>query len=69
MAIIKSETRPGSGEWTRLFPDNQASDQNFRMIVRPNAPGQRVRVRFSNLVGSKAVILDALGILDAAAKP
>lgn len=51
-----------SPEWTRLFPGNQASDQHFRMIIRPNAPGQRVRVRLSNLRGSKPVAFDALGI-------
>ncbi|GAC1347366.1 MAG: SGNH/GDSL hydrolase family protein [Acetobacteraceae bacterium] len=45
-----------------MFPDSQASDQSFRMIVRPQAPGQRVRLRFSNLMGSKPVTFDNVSI-------
>ena len=51
-----------SSDWKQMFPDNQVSDQSFRMIVRPQAPGQRVRLRFSNLMGSKPVTFDGVSI-------
>lgn len=35
-----------------------ANDQTFRLIVRPNLWGDRVRIRFSNFFGTQAVTLD-----------
>lgn len=51
-----------SPEWKQMFPNNQASDQSFRMIIRPQASGQRVRLRFSNRMGSKPVTFDSVSI-------
>jgi lysophospholipase L1-like esterase len=44
------------------FPDPQvgASDQSFRLMVRPGLWGPRVRLRFANTFGSRAVTLDGL---------
>ena len=56
-----------SPEWKQLFLDSQATDQSFRMIVRPNAAGQRVRLRLSNLMGSKPVTFDRVSIATRAA--
>lgn len=51
-----------SPQWTQMFPGSQASNQTFRMIVRPQAAGEQVRLRFSNLMGSKPVSFDSLSI-------
>lgn len=51
-----------SPQWKQMFPDNQASSQRFRMIVRPNAAGDHVRLRFSNLMGTKPVTFDEVSI-------
>lgn len=51
-----------SPQWRQLFPDSRASDQTFRMILHPAAPGEQVRVRFSNLMGDKPVTFDSLTI-------
>src|SRR5215470_11433371 len=39
-----------------------ANDQTFRLIVRPNLWGERVRIRFSNFFGPQAVTLDGIYI-------
>lgn len=51
-----------SPQWAQMFPGNQASNQTFRMIVRPQAGGEQVRLRFSNLVGNKPVTFDRLSV-------
>jgi len=45
-----------------MFLNSRASDQTFRMILRPAAVGEQIRVRFSNLMGDKPVTLDSLSI-------
>jgi lysophospholipase L1-like esterase len=39
-------------------PDRGAIDQTFRLIIRPNLWGRRVRLRFSNAFGTGAVTFD-----------
>jgi lysophospholipase L1-like esterase len=39
-------------------PERGASDQTFRLIVRPDLWGPRARLRFSNAFGTQAVTLD-----------
>src|SRR5262245_48882425 len=39
-------------------PSNGANDQTFRLIVRPDLWGRRMRLRFSNAFGTRPVILD-----------
>jgi hypothetical protein len=51
-----------SPEWAQMFPNSQASDQVFRMIVRANAAGEQVSLRFSNYMGTKPVTFDTLSI-------
>ena len=51
-----------SPQWAQMFPGNQASNQTFRLIVRPQAVGEQVRLRFSNLMGNKPVSFDSLSI-------
>ncbi|HVW85563.1 MAG TPA: GDSL-type esterase/lipase family protein [Bryobacteraceae bacterium] len=41
-----------------VFPGGGATDQTFRLIVRPDIPGQRIRLRFSNVFGSQPVTFD-----------
>ena len=53
---------PDSPQWAQMFPRSRASDQTFRMILHPAAPGEQVRVRFSNLMGDKPVTFDSLAI-------
>lgn len=55
---------PTSPQWARMFPGNVASNQTFRLILRPQASGERVRLRFSNLMGSRPVSFDKLSIAD-----
>ena len=57
---------PDSPQWAQMFPGSQASDQTFRMIVHPNAAGDQVRLRFSNLMGDKPITLDSLSIAERA---
>lgn len=45
-----------------MFPGNQASDQTFRLILRPAAAGDQVRLRFTNATGTKPVTFDSLSI-------
>jgi lysophospholipase L1-like esterase len=51
-----------SPQWAQMFPGNQASNQTFRLIIRPQAGGDQVRLRFSNLMGNKPVTFDKLSI-------
>jgi hypothetical protein len=39
-------------------PEAGANDQTFRLIVRPDLWGERVRLRFSNAFGAKPVTFD-----------
>ena len=39
-----------------------ATDQTFRLIVRPSLWGQRVRLRFANTFGAQPVMLDDLSV-------
>ena len=51
-----------SEQWAQMFPGNQASDQTFRLIVRPGADGDKLRLRFSNLMGNKPVTFSNVSI-------
>lgn len=44
------------------FPDNQARNQSFRMVVHPTLGGSMLRLRFSNLVGDRPVILSPVKV-------
>lgn len=55
-APYASLTSPGA------FPDNQARDQSFRMIVRPTLGGKKTRVRLSNLLGTNDVVISEVRI-------
>ena len=44
------------------LPDGEASDQSFRMIVKPDLCGDTVRVHFSNVFGSRDLSLAAAAI-------
>jgi lysophospholipase L1-like esterase len=41
-------------------PEAGASDQTFRLIVRPDLWGKRIRLRFANTFGTKPITFDAL---------
>jgi len=43
-------------------PERGASDQSFRMIVRPDVWGTRARVRLSNMFGTKPITFDGVFI-------
>lgn len=45
-----------------FFPENQARDQSFRMLVHPTLGGERLRLRFSNLVGDRPLRLSAVRV-------
>jgi lysophospholipase L1-like esterase len=47
-----------------VFPDpaEGAIDQSFRLIVKPDLWGERVRIRFANTFGTKPVTFDAIYI-------
>lgn len=55
------------------FPDEQAVDQSFRMIVHPTLGGEVMRLQFSNAKGDQPVTLNpvtvALRLADAAIQP
>jgi lysophospholipase L1-like esterase len=51
-----------SPEWTKMFPNSQVSDATFRLIVRPSADGEQIRLRFSNVMGDRPVALDGITI-------
>ena len=40
------------------FPEPSANDQTFRLIVRPDLWGRRIRLRFSNVFGTQPVSFD-----------
>lgn len=40
------------------FPEPQARDQTFRLILKPSLWASRMRLRFSNVFGTKPLILD-----------
>ncbi len=42
------------------FPDGGANDQTFRLVVKPYLWSGRMRLRFSNIFGSRALRLDDL---------
>src|SRR5258708_7857425 len=44
------------------FPERGASDQSFRMILRPDVWGRQARIRLSNVFGSKPVTFDDIGL-------
>lgn len=50
----------GQPDLSLAFPDPEkgAVDQTFRMIVMPDIWGERVRIRFTNVFGSKPVTID-----------
>lgn len=52
---------PGAPELAS-FPDNQAVNRSFRMIINPTMGGQAVRIRLSNLMGSKPVRFENISI-------
>ena len=41
-----------------VFPNKEAREQTFRLIVRPDLWGSPMRFRFSNVFGSKPLVLD-----------
>jgi hypothetical protein len=41
-------------------PERGASDQSFRMIVRPDVWGARTRIRLSNVFGTKPITFDGV---------
>ena len=43
-----------------VFPDASANDQTFRLILKPDLWSQRVRLRFSNALGSRPIKLDGV---------
>jgi lysophospholipase L1-like esterase len=47
---------------TTIFPDDQAEDQSFRMIVHPTIGGEKVRIRLSNLMGNQPIIFDSVHV-------
>ncbi len=64
---LDAVTTPGA------FPDEQAKDQSFRMIVHPTLGGDVIRLRFSNAKGDQPVTLSpvsvALLLAEAAIQP
>ncbi len=49
-------------ELSMVFPEKEARDQTFRLVVRPDLWSRRMRLRFSNVFGSKPVTLDGVHI-------
>lgn len=51
-------------DMSRVFPDaaRGASDQTFRLIVRPTLWGRETRIRLSNVLGSRPVTFDGIHI-------
>jgi lysophospholipase L1-like esterase len=42
------------------FPEREANDQTFRLIIKPDIWGGSVRLRLSNVFGSKAITFDGV---------
>src|SRR3954470_10658879 len=45
-----------------VFPGGTANDQTFRLVLKPDLWGARVRLRFSNVMGSHALPLDGVHV-------
>jgi lysophospholipase L1-like esterase len=45
-----------------VFPQPEARDQSFRLIVRPDLWGRQARLRFSNAFGTRPVRLDGVHV-------
>jgi len=45
-----------------VFPDREANDQTFRLIVKPDVWGRSARLRFTNVFGSQPLSLDEVYI-------
>ena len=43
-----------------VFPNASANDQTFRLILRPNLWSGKMRLRFSNVLGSRPIQLDGV---------
>ena len=52
-----------------LFEQQQAREQSFRMVVHPTLGGQRLRLRFSNLMGDRPLQLQPVSLALRAAGP
>lgn len=52
-----------------LFENQQAREQSFRMVVHPTLGGQRLRLRFSNLMGDRPLHLEPVSVALRAAGP
>jgi lysophospholipase L1-like esterase len=55
--------------YTTYFPDDQARDQSFRMVVHPTRGGSTLRVRLSNLMGTQPLRLEPVRVARRAAGP
>jgi len=55
--------------FTTYFPDDQASDQSFRMVVHPTRGGSTLRIRLSNLMGTQPVRFEPVRVARRAAGP
>ncbi len=47
---------------SRVFPQPQASDQSFRLIVKPELWGPATRIRLSNAFGTRPVTFDGVHV-------
>jgi lysophospholipase L1-like esterase len=61
VAILKQLPEFGQADFDAL-PGGEASDQSFRMIVKPDLWGDTVRVHFSNVFGSHDISLAAAAV-------
>jgi lysophospholipase L1-like esterase len=43
-----------------VFPDASASDQTFRLILKPSLWSRKIRLRFSNVLGARPVQIDGV---------
>jgi hypothetical protein len=43
-----------------VFPDASANDQTFRLILKPNLWSRKIRLRFSNVLGSRPIQIDGV---------
>ncbi|MEN8820979.1 MAG: GDSL-type esterase/lipase family protein [Abyssibacter sp.] len=62
-------TQPGVAPYTAQFPDHQADDQSFRMVVHPSLGGERVRACWSNAQGDRPLRLSSAYIGEVVAGP
>jgi hypothetical protein len=54
------ETKPGPGRWTAEF-QTESPTRGFHVLVRPNEPGQRVRLRLSGGLAASADLAPGRG--------